>query len=53
MKIKIRNSIPLLLLLFAFYNLQAQVNITGHVYYQQKILQNASLKLSGKKNYQQ
>lgn len=50
---KIRKSILLLLLLFACYNLQAQVNITGHVYYQQKIVQNASLKLSGKKSYQQ
>jgi hypothetical protein len=53
MEIKTPKSILLLLLLFACYNLQSQVNITGHVYYQQKILQNASLKLNGKKNYQQ
>ncbi len=53
MEIKLRKSILFLLLLFTCYNLQAQVNITGHVYYQQKALQNASIKLNGPKNYQQ
>lgn len=54
MEIKTRTTpLLLLLLLFAGYNLQAQVNITGHVFYQQKTLQNASVKLKGKKSYQQ
>ncbi|MBO9203047.1 MULTISPECIES: TonB-dependent receptor [Niastella] len=53
MEIQIRKSLLPLLLLFACYNLQAQVHITGHVYYQQKSLQNASVKLNGRKTYQQ